>query len=88
MVSLLAWTGTSLSVSFYVLMMATITFISVYLITETYEGEMTEDIAEEEGAPRAGKRPGNRSGTRALWSRYTSAPAPDQGRLCSVKAAT
>lgn len=57
MVWLLAKTGTSLSVSFYILAMAAITFISVYLITETYEGEMSEDVAaeseavaEEEGA--------------------------------------
>ena len=54
MVSLLAYTGTSLSVSFYILVMAAITFISVYLITETYEGEMTEDLAEEERVPARG----------------------------------
>src|SRR5215217_1783534 len=39
MVWLLETTGTSLSVSFYILVMAAITFISVYLITETYEDE-------------------------------------------------
>ena len=50
MVYLLDRTGTSLSVAFYVLAMAAITFVSVYLITETFEGEMTEDVAEEEGA--------------------------------------
>ncbi|MCA1717887.1 MAG: MHS family MFS transporter [Actinobacteria bacterium] len=54
MVSLLAWTGTSLSVSFYILAMAAVTFVSVYLITETYEGELTEDVAEEEGVPAGG----------------------------------
>ena len=54
MVSLLAWTGTSLSVSFYILAMAAVTFASVYLITETYEGELTEDVAEEEGVPAGG----------------------------------
>jgi metabolite-proton symporter len=43
MVSLLEATGTSLSVSFYVLAMAIVTFVSVYLITETYEGELTQD---------------------------------------------
>ncbi len=56
MVSLLAWTGTSLSVSFYILAMAALTFVSVYLITETYEDEMTEDVAEEEGVA-AGEGP-------------------------------
>ena len=45
MVSLLEATGTSLSVSFYILAMATITFVSVYLITETYGDEMTRDQA-------------------------------------------
>jgi MHS family shikimate/dehydroshikimate transporter-like MFS transporter len=53
MVSLLEATGTSLSVSFYVLAMAIVTFISVYLITETYEGEMAQDQireSEEEAA--------------------------------------
>ena len=54
MVSLLAWTGTSLSVSVYVLVMSIITFVSVYLITETYEGEMTEAVAEEEGVAAGG----------------------------------
>jgi hypothetical protein len=34
--------------------MAAITFFSVYLVTETYEGEMAEDVAEEEGAPAKG----------------------------------
>jgi MFS family permease len=47
MVSLLEATGTSLSVSVYVFLMAAITFLSVYLITETYEGEMTRDQARE-----------------------------------------
>lgn len=55
MVSLLAWTGTSLSVSFYIFAMAALTFVSVYLITETYEDEMNEDVAEEEGVA-AGER--------------------------------
>jgi MFS transporter, MHS family, shikimate and dehydroshikimate transport protein len=56
MVSLLEATGTSLSVSVYVFLMAAITFLSVYLITETYEGEMTRDqtreIEEEAAATR------------------------------------
>jgi metabolite-proton symporter len=53
MVSLLEATGTSLSVSFYVLAMAAVTFLSVYLITATYGDEMTRDQAgasEEEAA--------------------------------------
>src|ERR687890_697326 len=50
MVWLLETTGTSLSVSFYILAMAAITFISVYLITETYEDEMAQDVAGESGA--------------------------------------
>jgi MHS family shikimate/dehydroshikimate transporter-like MFS transporter len=53
MVSLLEATGTSLSVSFYVFAMAIVTFVSVYLITETYEGELTQDQireSEEEAA--------------------------------------
>jgi MFS transporter, MHS family, shikimate and dehydroshikimate transport protein len=54
MVYLLDRTGTSLSVAFYVFAMAAVTFVSVYLITETYEGEMTEDVAEEEGVPTGG----------------------------------
>src|SRR5919206_405233 len=47
MVWLLESTGTSLSVSFYMLAMAAITFVSVYLITETYGDEMTRDQAAE-----------------------------------------
>jgi hypothetical protein len=43
MVWLLEKTGTSLSVSVYVFAMAAITFLSVYLITETYEDELTQD---------------------------------------------
>src|SRR5829696_2746771 len=50
MVWLLETTGTSLSVSFYILAMAAITFLSVYLITDTYEDEMTEDVAGESEA--------------------------------------
>jgi hypothetical protein len=41
MVSLLAWTGTSLSVSAYVFAMAAATIICVYLIMETYEWKPT-----------------------------------------------
>ena len=55
MVSLLSWTGTSLSVSFYMLAMAALTFVSVYLVTETYEDQMAEDVAEEEGALTGGR---------------------------------
>jgi MFS transporter, MHS family, shikimate and dehydroshikimate transport protein len=47
MVWLLETTGTSLSVSFYMFLMSAITFISVYLVTETYEDEMTRDQARE-----------------------------------------
>ena len=54
MVYLLDRTGTSLSVAVYVFLMAVVTFASVFLITETYEGEMTEDVAEEEGVPAGG----------------------------------
>ena len=54
MVSLLAWTGTSLSVSAYMFAMAVLTFVSVYLITETYEDEMAEDVATEEGVAAKG----------------------------------
>ena len=50
MVWLLDTTGTSISVSIYMFAMAVLTFFSVYLVTETYEGEMAEDVAEEEGA--------------------------------------
>ncbi len=50
MVWLLDTTGTSFSVSLYIFAMAALTFFSVYLVTETYEGEMAEDVAEEEGA--------------------------------------
>ena len=54
MVSLLAATHTSLSVSFYILAMAVISFISVYLITETYEGEMAGDVTKKEGVAASG----------------------------------
>jgi MFS transporter, MHS family, shikimate and dehydroshikimate transport protein len=54
MVSLLATTHTSLSVSFYILAMAVISFVSAYLITETYEGEMAGDVAEKEGVAAGG----------------------------------
>ena len=54
MVSLLTYFETSLSVSFYILFMAAVTFISVYLITETFEGEMGEDMAKQEGAATEG----------------------------------
>jgi metabolite-proton symporter len=54
MVYLLDRTGTSLSVAVYVFLMAAVTFASVYLITETYEGEMTEDVATREGAAARG----------------------------------
>jgi MHS family shikimate/dehydroshikimate transporter-like MFS transporter len=50
MVWLLEKTGTPLSVSFYMLAMAAITFVSVYLITETYEDEMAQDVAGESAA--------------------------------------
>lgn len=49
MTSLLAVTETSASVAAYIVVMAAISFVSVYLITETYEGEMTEDLSTEEG---------------------------------------
>ena len=54
MVWLLDTTGTSFSVSLYIFAMAALTFFSVYLVTETYEGEMAEDVAEEEGAAAKG----------------------------------
>ena len=50
MTSLLALTGTSASVSAYIVVMAAISFASVYLVTETYADEMTEDVAEAEEA--------------------------------------
>jgi MFS family permease len=49
MVSLLDWTGTSVSVSLYIFAMAVLSFFCVYMVTETYEDEMAEDVAEEEG---------------------------------------
>jgi hypothetical protein len=54
MVWLLDTTGTSLSVSLYMFAMAVFTFFCVYLVTETYEDEMAEDVAEEEGAATKG----------------------------------
>ena len=48
MVWLLDTTGTSISVSIYMFAMAVLTFFSVYLVTETYEDEMAEDVAEKE----------------------------------------
>jgi len=47
MVWLLESTGTSLSVSLYMFLMAAIIFFWVYLGTETYEDEMTRDQARE-----------------------------------------
>jgi MFS transporter, MHS family, shikimate and dehydroshikimate transport protein len=55
MVWLLEATGTSLSVSFYILAMAAVTFLSVYLITHTYEDEMARDVAQDSETI-AGKR--------------------------------
>jgi metabolite-proton symporter len=49
MTSLLAATGSSMSVAVYIVVMAVISFGAVYLITETYEDEMSEEIAGEEG---------------------------------------
>jgi hypothetical protein len=49
MVSLLTWTGTSRSVSLCVFAIAALTFVSAYLSTETYDEEMTEEVAKEEG---------------------------------------
>jgi hypothetical protein len=49
MASLLTWMGTSLSVAIHVFAMMVVTFVSVYLVTETYEEEMTEDMTQEEG---------------------------------------
>src|ERR687891_1577811 len=54
MVWLLDTTGTSFFVSPYMFAMAALTFFSVYLVTETYEDEMAEDVAEEEGAATKG----------------------------------
>ncbi|CAA9450920.1 MAG: hypothetical protein AVDCRST_MAG78-3379 [uncultured Rubrobacteraceae bacterium] len=34
--------------------MAAVTFVSVYLITESFEGEMTEDVTEEEEVATSG----------------------------------
>jgi len=51
-------TGPSLSVFIYVFAAATGTFTSVYLITETFEGEMTEDVIEEGVAQAVGPRVG------------------------------
>jgi MFS transporter, MHS family, shikimate and dehydroshikimate transport protein len=49
MTSLLAATGTSMSVAVYIVVMAVISFGAVYLITETYEDEMSEEIGGEDG---------------------------------------
>ena len=49
MTSLLAATGTSMSVALYIVVMAVISFGAVYLITETYEDEMSEEVAGDEG---------------------------------------
>jgi hypothetical protein len=49
MASLLRWMGASLSVAIYVFAMMVVTFVSVYLMTETYEDEMAEDVTQEEG---------------------------------------
>ena len=54
MVSLLPATHTSLSVSFFILAMAVISFVSVYLIMETHEDEMAGDVAEKEGVAAGG----------------------------------
>ncbi len=40
-----------MSVAVYIVVMAVISFGAVYLITETYEDEMSEEIGGEEGAP-------------------------------------
>ena len=51
MLGLLEITGTSLSVSFYILAMAIITFVSVYLITETVQEDFTEAPSADQGDP-------------------------------------
>ena len=56
MVSLLEWTGTSASISLYIIVMAAITLLSVYLVTETFEDEMAEDQARESRAQAAEDR--------------------------------
>jgi metabolite-proton symporter len=53
MTFLLEATGTSLSISVYILVMAAITLLSVYLVTETFEDEMAEDQARESQAEAA-----------------------------------
>ena len=54
MTSLLALTGTSASVAAYIAVMGAISFVSVYLITETYEDEMSEEMAGGEGVAASG----------------------------------
>jgi MFS transporter, MHS family, shikimate and dehydroshikimate transport protein len=84
MVWLLDKTGTSISVSFYMLAMATITFVPVYLITETYEDEMAQDVADESEAiaPRAGR--GDELGGARSSAALRAIPAC-VGATCSVR---
>lgn len=56
MTSLLAATDSSASVSAYIVAMALVTLLSVYLITETFEDEMAEDQARESRAEAAESR--------------------------------
>ena len=49
MISPLAWTGASLSVGIYAFAMGVVTFDSAYVVKETYEDEMGEDVTQEEG---------------------------------------
>ena len=81
--SLLEATGTSLSVSFYVLAMSIITFVSVYLITATYGDEMTRDQAgatEEEGGGQD-VDPADGKNLSACPSRSRGAPSWKEERL-------
>jgi MFS family permease len=54
--ALFAATGTSLSIAVYVAAMAVISFVCMYLITETYQKDIHDDVPSEAPAP-AGARP-------------------------------
>jgi MHS family shikimate/dehydroshikimate transporter-like MFS transporter len=60
MVWLLDTTGTSPSISFYLLAMCAITFFSACPVTETYEDEMTQDQSQEGAEEETGRHPPRR----------------------------
>jgi MHS family shikimate/dehydroshikimate transporter-like MFS transporter len=48
--ALLAWAGSYWPVALYIMAVSLISFVSVYLATETFRGELTEELSREPAA--------------------------------------